>query len=1046
MYRKKPTLLRVYLCALINQNFITINLTAVLLFVVFFQTATASSLNGANINLKPTIIKVKIVDNFNSIDVKGKVVDEQGNPIPGVSVSKKGTAEGTLTDMNGNFTLKNLNGNETLVFSFIGMFTQEIAVNERTTINVQLKPQSVSMNEVVVVGYGTAKRSDLTGAITSVTSKDFDKQPLTNVAQTLQGRAAGVQITQTSGAPGGAYKIRIRGANSITGGNEPLYVIDGQFADLSTVNLNDIASMEVLKDASSTAIYGTRGANGVVLITTKKGRSGKTKVSLDFFNGFANVTKKLALLSPVEFAEGVNFAEGRSPSDPTNPFFTTAEIEALKTGGGQDWQSLLFQTAQFNNAQLAISGGTNTLDYYISGNFYQTSGTIVDQKYKRLNLRSNFNAKLNEKVKVGLNFNVGREQQDGVRADLGVGLSFDPTTPAYNSTGGYNFTSLKNVATSAPNPLIAVQNNSQLNLTDRFNINSYLNYQITKNLVFNSSVGIVRSDKHNNSYAPLIVSTIGMANVDNIYSTNFFNTNRLTYSVDINKHNSLKIDAVHEFVREKNNRANIDATNFFTDLVTYKDLSIATVQRTSNSETNRDLESFLGRVNYSLYDKYLFTASLRADGTSVFQNNKWGYFPSASFAWRLSEEEFIKKIESISNLKLRLSYGKVGNQGIGVYGTRSRAVIDPTINYPFNGTFTTGVAPSTRVANPDLTWEKTAQINSGFDLGLFNNIVNLTFDYYKKNTTDLLLDTQLPAFVGPTRKFVNAGEVENKGFEFTLGTRILQNSNWSINSTLSLNSNKNKVLSLFDGVQFLVVGDVVRENSFDANPTRVEVGKPISSFRGYIFDGVYQNGATNGTPGQAIYRDISGPNGTPDGLITSDDITTIGNGNPKLTWGWNWDINYKKFNLNFLVTGSEGNDIYNLQRARLMGLGALQFHAVYSDYRNRWTPTNPSNIPSSRNGTQILSSQFIEDGSFVSMKNIALSYSFDGKFFKKLQLNKLRLYASVENLFIITKYSGFNPETTAPPVYTNNQDADVGIDYNSYPISRSVTFGLNVSF
>lgn len=634
-----------------------------------------------------------------------------------------------------------------------------------------------------------------------------------------------------------------------------------------------------------------------------------------------------------------------------------------------------------------------------------------------------------------------REEQDGVRADLGVGLSFDPTTPAYNSTGGYNFTSLKNVATSAPNPIIAVQNNSQLNVNNTLDVNSYFNYQIAKNWVFNSSAGIIRGDIHNNSYQPLIVSTIGVANVANIYTTNFYNTNRLTYSVDINKHNSLKIDAVQEFVREKRNSAQMDASNFFTDLVTYKDLSLAAVQRTSNSETNRDLESFLGRVNYTLYDKYLFTGSLRADGTSVFQKNKWGYFPSASFAWRLSEENFIKKIKSISNLKLRLSYGKVGNQGIGVYGTRSRAVINPSVNYPFNGVFTTGVAPSNRVANPDLTWEKTAQINAGADLGLFNDILTLTFDYYKKNTTDLLLDTQLPAFVGPTRKYVNAGEVENKGFEFTLGTRILQNSNWSINSTLSVNSNKNKVLSLFDGVQSLVVGDVVRENSFDANPTRVEVGKPISSFRGYVFEGVYQNGATNGTPGQAIYKDING-----DGKITTDDITTIGNGNPKFTWGWNWDINYKKFNLNFLFTGSQGNDIYNLQRARLMGLGALQFHAVYGDYRNRWTPTNPSNIPSSVNGTKSLSSQFLEDGSYVSMKNIALGYSFDGKFFKKLQLNKLRVYASVENLFIITKYSGFNPETTAPPVYTNNQDADVGIDYNSYPISRTVTFGLNVSF
>jgi TonB-linked SusC/RagA family outer membrane protein len=1046
MYKKKSSWLCNQHTCCPNKFFVAMKFVIVSLTVAFFQTASASVNKNINLDLKSATVKDVIkTGEIKSINVKGQVTDEKGSPLPGVSVIKKGTTSGTLTDVNGNFSLMNLGENETLVFSFVGMKSQEVAVNGRKNIIVVLQTESISMDELVVIGYGTAKRSDLTGALVSISSKDFEKQPLNNVAQALQGRAAGVQVTQTSGAPGGGFKIRIRGANSITGGNEPLYVVDGQFVDISAVNINDIASMEVLKDASATAIYGTRGANGVVLITTKKGTKGVTKISADLFTGFSNVTQKLDLMSAAEFAEGVDFAEGVNPNV-ANPFYTTAEIEALRISGGEDWQKLLFQTAYTNNAQLSASGGSESLDYYISGNLYQTTGTVVDQKFRRLNLRSNFNGKLTEKVKIGINYNMGREELNGVRADLGAGLSFDPTTPAFKADGTYNFNSIKNVATSEVNPLIAVQNNSSKNITDRFNVDSYLNYQITKNLVFNTSVGVIRSEKHINNYAPIITSSIGIANVDDIYLTNLFNTNRLTYSLDINKNNNLKIDAIHELVREKYNIAKINASNFFTDLVSYKDLSLAAIQRTSNSEANRDLESFLGRVNYSLNNKYLLTASLRADGTSVFQNNKWGYFPSASLAWKVSEEKFMKKIEAIDNLKVRLSYGQVGNQGIGVYGTRSRAVISPGINYPFNGIYTTGVAPSNRVANPDLTWEKTAQLNSGFDLGILNSAITLSVDYYKKNTRDLLLDTQLPAFVGPTRKFVNAGEVENKGFEITLGARVLKNDSWSINSSLSVSRNKNKVLSLFDNIKSLEVGDDVRANTYPVKPTRVEVGMPISTFRGYVFEGVYQTGATDGTPGQAKYKDVSGPNGVPDGLITSDDITTIGDGNAAFTWGWNWDVSYKKLNLNFLVTGSQGNDIYNLQRARLMGLGAQQFHAVYGDYRDRWTPTNPSNIPSSRNGTQNLSSQFVEDGSYINMKSIALSYNLDNKLLKKIGLSNFRLYTSVENLFIITKYSGFNPESSASPVSINNQDADVGIDYNSYPINRSVTFGLNASF
>ncbi len=965
------------------------------------------------------------------------IVSDSNGPLPGVNILVKNTTNGTQTDFNGNYTIDNVSKENVLIFSFVGYQTQEIQVINNTIINVILQEDTQSLDEVVVIGYGTSRKSDLTGALASVSAKDFEKQPLNDVSQALQGRAAGVQVTQTSGAPGGNFRIRIRGANSITGGNNPLYVVDGQFVDISTVNVNDIASMEVLKDASATAIYGTRGANGVVLISTKTGRPGKAKISVDLFSGFSNVTQKLDLMSAVEFAEGVNFSDD-------DIIFTDDEIEDLRLNGGEDWQERLFQTGYFNNVQVSASGGSETLDYYISGNYYDASGSVVDQYFRRLNLRTNLNAKLSDKVKVALNFNVGNQKSTGLRADLGVGLSFDPTTPAFDENGDYNFNSLRDLATSQTNPLVAVENNVRENIVDRISINGNFNWDITDNLVFNISGGVVKTEIHNNTYAPLISSNNGRANVDNVYRTNLFNTNRLTYTPNVGDNHSLKIDAIHEQVIDKSNRVEIDASDFFTDLVTFKDLTAANVQLVNNSETNRQLESFLGRVNYSLFDKYLFTASFRADGTSVFQKEKWGYFPSGSFAWKVSEENFLRDSETVNNLKLRLSYGQVGNQGIAVFGTRSRAELGLAFQYPFNGTLSTGVAPPNRIANPDLTWETTEQTNIGFDLGLLDSAITLSFDYYKKNTTDLLLDVILPEFVGPTRKFENAGEVENKGFEITLGTKIIKKDNWNINSTLTVTSNKNKVLALNGDVLFQEYGNSIRTNTFPVNPTRVEVGLPISTFRGYIYEGVYQIGEEaeaaifGRAPGDAKYKDING-----DEIISTDDITTIGDGNPDFVWGWNWDVSYKNWNLNFLLTGSEGNDIYNLQRARLMSLGAQQFHAVHGDYRNRWTPDNPSNIPSGRDGTEILSSQFIEDGSFITMKNISLSYNVDSKTLNKLGLSTVRLYTSVENLFIITDYTGFDPESTASNA---DADTDLGIDYNSYPINRSITFGLNVSF
>jgi len=970
---------------------------------------------------------------------------EDASGLPGVNVIVQGTSNGTVTDLDGKYALNVPNSESILVFSSVGFIQEEVAVGSRSVIDIVMQTDVTALDEIVVVGYGTMKKSDVTGSLTSVSSEDYDVQPLTRVDQALQGRAAGVTVTQTSGAPGAGMKIRIRGANSISGNNAPLYVVDGLVVgDINSINVNDIASMEVLKDASATAIYGSRGANGVVLITTKSGEKGPAKVELDAFYGVSNVTQKLPAMTPSEFAEGVNFAEGTE-------FYTAEEIAALENGG-EDWHERFFRSAPFSNIQLSVSGGTDAVDYFISGNLYSADGTLRNQGYKRYALRTNVNAKVSRKIGVGLNAYFSREEETGARVNLYQGLTWDPTTPAFNDEGDYNFVPLKpGVGNGALNPLLQPDNNVRENFSHQVIANGYFNYNILDNLVLNISGGAEILDRNNNSYTSLLVNNIGTARVYNQAVSRIQNTNRLTYTMNKNTNHRLQIDAIHEQQLVEASGVEAEASGFFSDNTTYKNLGLGSIQRTTsraypngnNNPVSESLQSFLGRVNYTLYDRFMFTASIRADGSSKFaEDNRWGYFPSGSFAYRISDESFIQSVEVIDNLKLRASYGQIGSQAIQPLARRGIPIINTSVSYPFEGQAATiGVAPSNRLANPDLTWETTTQTNVGFDIGLWNSRVTLSLDLYQKNTTDLLLDRVLPSYVGPTVVTQNVGEVENKGFDLRLGTTIIDGDDWQLSSILSISKNNNKVTALVDDVELMELGNVYQNNTFPVNPTAVQLGMPISTFRGYIFEGVYPTGeeaeaAVYGkVPGQARYKDVN-----EDDLISSDDIVTVGDGNPDFTWGWNWNASWKNLDLNFLLLGSHGNDIYNFTRMRMMGLGAAQFHAVHADYNDRWTESNPSEIPSGRNGTEFLSSQFIEDGSYVTMKNITLGYNFD--FAGSNFIQGMRLYVSAENLFIVTDYTGFDPETTA----SGGSDVDLGIDLNSIPINRSYSIGLRFMF
>lgn len=975
---------------------------------------------------------------FAQTSVSGTVVDEDGQPIPGVTIlDSSNDQNGTVSDFDGNFTIS-VPSDGTLKISYIGYQAQSIAVSGQTNLSISLEESVSALDEVVITGYGSqVKKSDLTGSISSIGSEDFENQPLIRVDQALQARAAGVAVTQTSGAPGAGYKIRIRGANSITGNNNPLYVVDGLVVgNINNINASDISSMEVLKDASATAIYGNRGANGVVLITTKSGKKGKAKIQIDSFFGTSEVVQKIPVMTPAQFAEGVNLRDGVQT-------ISQARITELSAGGGADWQEYFFRTAPFSNVVVSASGGSDDVDYYISANSYKAEATVINQDYSRLNLRANINAQLNDKLKIGINNFVSRSENNGARANLATGIAWDMNTPPRDSNGDYNSAPLvSGVGNGSPMPLLAPENNKVENISDQLISSIYANYNITDNITLNISAGIEKIDLTNSSYTSSEVNGVSEAVVRDQQGFRFQNTNRLTYKND-NPDHAFQADLVHEQQSFEMNFREATASSFFSNSTNFRELSLAGIQNTDSGNTNEKLESFLARLNYSLYDKYLFTASVRADGSSKFnKDNQWGTFPSGSIAWRISQEDFLKDNPTISSLKARASFGVTGSQAVSPFSSISIPGISTANNYPFTGGVASiGVAPSTRMANPDLTWETTTQFNIGFDLGLWSSKALLSVDYYTKKTEDILLSRILPEFVGPTLITQNAGEVENKGFDISLNTVLYEKNDLSVNSIFNLSSNKNKVVSLVDGIDNMVLGNTYYGNTFPVNPTRVEVGKPISTFRGYHFEGVYQTGATDGTPGHAKYRDLDG-----DSNITTNDIGNVGDGNPDFTWGWNLNIDYKDLNLNMVFEGAQGNDIYNFQRMRMLGLGSAQFHAVHADFNNSWTTTNPSNTihsgtQASRDANQWLSSQFLEDGSYTTLRSASLTYNIKDAL-SVLGVEQLKVFVNAENLFIITDYSGFDPVSTA----SGNSDVDLGIDLNAFPISRSFSVGFNLTF
>ncbi|MET3025765.1 TonB-dependent receptor [Flavobacterium sp. UW10123] len=1009
----------------------------------------------------------------------GTVVDAITNqPIIGASVTIKGTTHGVVTDAEGKFYFQT--GQKfpyTLIVSYIGYKKLEIVV-EKNPVIINLKEERQELDELVVVGYGTQKRKDITGSVASVPKANLS-QVTSSADNLLRGAVAGVVVTQSSGRPGASSSVRIRGGNSITAGNEPLYVVDGiliyndnsnsgagvTYAGasvnvLSTINPADIESIEVLKDASATAIYGSRGANGVVIITTKKGTKGQDNISYQGYFGFQNISKKLKLMNASEWASlrnDVQASIGQAPS------FSAAQIEALKTSGNYDWQSAAFITAApVQNHNLSFSGGDEKSRYAVSAGYFDQDGIVLGSDFKRISLRANYERNYSQKFKFGVNANYTNSIANGVGTNGGAAAGRNPNplvsvvltapvVPIKNADGSYNVTN-NPYATSVngyvPNPINDLENTTNETKLNRILTSLFGEYKFNKELTAKVAVsGDVLNTKQN-YYAPSNTTTgagtKGLASIGERLVSSVLNENTLTYNTNFGQDHKFSALGGYTLQYTKGEVVNAGAQTFVNDANTYNALQDGVAVKPYSEAYESVLKSWLARVNYSYKGKYNFTLSGRADGSSRFGSESlWGYFPSAGFSWNITDEEFANNIKGVTEAKLRITAGTTGNQEIGNYLPLASM---GSVNYSFGGTLYTGLAP-TRLANPDLKWEKTNQYNIGLDLSLLDRKINFVFDVYYKKTKDLLINVPVPLSSGYATVLQNIGGVENKGFEVGLTTENIKTKNFAWNSNIVFSLNRNKVTEIGNGVnQFFPV--VPNGSLLQQQPVIVKVGLPLGTFWGYRTNGIFQtqeeintqpkiNSLANTKVGDRKYVDTNG-----DGVITALDKGNLGTSQPKFVGSFSNTVSYNDFDLNFSFQGAYGGKIFNALNQQLE-ISTLGTNAA-ATLNDRWTPTNPSNeIPrASSSPLGIVSERYVEDASFLRLKLITLGYTLPKSVSKKLGTKSVKIYVSAENLITWTKYTGYDPEVSS---YEQN-NLYPGIDFGSYPNSKTFISGLNVTF
>jgi len=973
------------------------------------------------------------------VRITGKVTDAENAVLPGVNVLVSGTSQGTVTDAEGKYAI-NAPATGSLVFSFIGYVSETVGINNRSVIDLKLAQESKTLSEVVVVGYGTQKKTDVTGALSVISTKEFAQQPVNRLDQVLQGRATGVQVTQANGSPGGDARIRVRGANSVLGNNNPLYVIDGFVgADFNFLNPSDIETIQILKDASSTSIYGSRGANGVIIVTTRKGTKG-IKVTYEGQGSVSQVIKRYDVLPAGEFAEIVN---ARSNATGSTPPFSAAQIEEYKKNGGTDWQDLVYRTGKGQQQQITVSGGGDKTTFLISGNYLNQKGIMENSDFRRYILRTNINTQITNKLSFRLNLSGSSSKNHNTNGGgaLIQALAWAPTTPAYGADGQPTFTDP--IGSVYRNPLDYLYDQSIDQNRTTFNVNGGLRYDLPiKGLTLDLQYAVNYLNAQNLNFTGKRLSN----NVPNAsrYSSGqvtLQNTNSLNYTKTLGNHsiNAVAVLETQQFT-DKNFTASASGLRF--PQLGYDNIGGNASASVASGFQKWTLLSLLGRVNYSYKDKYLISAAVRRDGSSKFSSdNRYSVFPSVALGWRLSEEEFIKQLNVFSNLKLRASWGKTGSQAINPYATLSPY---NTTQMAFNNAAVTAGVIQGNQGNVNLKWETTKQTDVGLEMEFWNGRLRFEVDYFKKNTNDLLLNVAIPSYAGGGTQARNVGEVENKGFEFSIAGTPVSGDNFTWETSLNFSTLKNKVISL-GGLARLGTGTGVGAGMSTTNEFMLMPGEPLGSYWGLNYLGTFKaNEADIATkqgrvPGDPHYQDLNGDN-----IITTDDFQIIGRAFPKLTGGWNNTFTYKGFTANAFFQGVFGVDKLNYTRAVAMsGSGdARQF--ILDEIRDYYRPGNEnSDVPAFTKTYQPFtqSSRFLENGSFVRLKNVSLSYNIPTGFVHN-KVN-VRVFASATNLLTITKYKGPDPEASN---VGSGTDTAIGIDYGSYPNSKTYTFGLNLSF
>ncbi len=1017
--------------------------------------------------------------------VKGSVSDADG-PLMGATVKVKGTSNATITDLDGKYTIS-VSPGQTLEVSYIGYVSKDVKVGDKTTIDIIMEADGRLLSDVVVVGYGQMKRSDLTGSVVSVDDKAIKQSVPTSIDQVLQGRAAGVQIQANSGTPGGNSSIRIRGTNSINLTSQPIFVIDGVVIETSTsddssnplaaINPNDIVSMDILKDASATAIYGSRASNGVIMVTTRRGQKGDAMVTYDGYVGWQNMPKHLDVLNLQEYAQHYNAIADAQIKNPSANF-----VRPDLLSEGTDWQDELFRNAFTTSHNVGISGGKEGISYAFSGGYLDQEGIALGSSFNRLTLRSNIDAQLKSWLKGGISFSMTSSKQKlGTDNNLIMNaLRSQPSTAVYNADGGFDG---PDDVWMPENPVAIALLRDNYNKKENFRLNTYLEATIIKGLTLKTEISADYNNQRYYYYEPdyqlgIKTNDIRTGKWTKTNSKYWSWRNILTYDTAIAEKHNINFMLGQEMSHSHWETQASTATGYLSNSATDPSAGDVTQSTGTGSQVNSSIFSYFGRLFYNFDDRYLLTATLRRDGSSKFaEDNRWGWFPSAALAWKVSNENFLKDNKVLNNLKLRLGWGATGNQNVENWAYMALLASKTT---PWG----TGVLNGNN-ANPNLKWETTYSTNVGLDFAFFNNRIEFIVDWYYKKTKDLLLQMPLPGFLGSTGQgaatnpWANVGSIRNTGVEFTLNTVNIDKGDflWRSNVVFSLNRNKVTALDTENSELYynLSIG------SDNTNVTKTVVGKPIGQFWGYKVVGMFNKpedfyykdaqgnvkqvalpegetiGKNEAWLGDFIFADING-----DGVITNDDQTFIGNPEPKFTWGFGNTFSYKGFDLTVFFTGSYGNDVINYNRrwTEITGstsnlskdvLGYARVEMIDpngpDDFRNYHVVNAGTTMPrlytdSYKNLNNRMSDNYVEDGSYIRLQNVSLAYTFPKNWIKKIHLENLKIYCNIQNLFTWSEYKGYDPEVGS--LYGNTLLN--GVDYGRYPTPRIYTVGLNVAF